>query len=65
MNRSREEAIQDFQNEVDRFKDNLDQLMAHIRSSDFTIQRIDRNAQTLRENNNFLDNIVRIEFGMK
>ena len=28
MNRSREEAIQDFQNEVDRFKENLDQVLS-------------------------------------
>jgi hypothetical protein len=41
--RSREEAIQDFQNEVDRFKDNFDQLMIHIRNGDFTAEHIDRN----------------------
>ena len=63
MNRSREEVIQDMQKEVDRFKDSLDQLMIHIRRSNFTIERIDRNAQTLRENSSFLDNIISIGFG--
>ncbi len=53
------------QEEVDRFKENLYQLMIHIRNNNFAIQRIDRNTQTLRENNNFLDNIIRLTFGIE
>lgn len=62
--RSREDAIQDFQNEVDRFKDNLDQLMNHIHNSNFTVERIDRNLQTLRDTNKLLDSIIRVGFGI-
>jgi len=39
--------------------------MIHIRNNNFAIQRIDRNTQTLRENNNFLDNIIRLTFGIE
>ena len=63
--RSRKDAIQDFQDEIDKFKDNLDLLMKHIRDSNFTVERIDRNRQTLRENNHLLDNIDRERVGNK
>ncbi|RKU38523.1 hypothetical protein C6496_06890 [Candidatus Poribacteria bacterium] len=53
--RTRENSVQDFQDEIDKIEENLGRLMSHIKSGNFTPDYLDRNIGILRDTSDNLN----------